>query len=495
MDSQAQHIVIRTCDRPAYLRRLLLSVSRRSSPEPVNVLVFDDSRDVTTANANQQVVDSARRRFGLEVRYLGRGWQQAFCAELTRCSPGDAAAIEWLLAERPKGVFTGGRMLNLIMLALAGQRFTLFDDDYLLDRARHLGQGLSRQLDWSRDPPRQILGHLSVRESRAAGQEMSIDPVTEHLKYLGRRVRDCITPGKNGAAPLLDATHAGTPADLLKLDRDSLILSTVNGQYGVPISPNAFYLFYQSHSDTGPVWADAEHYRVLRQGKAIWNVTYGPVIADKTGSTPSALDNRHMMPPTLPHCRGEDTLFCTLLKYLHPNAAHLYLPWALEHSRRPSSWIHATFEQSQKIMLAKMVWKKVEHMAEAAPPGLSPEQRLQLLSERWLQWSELPRDQLRDEIINAFQRGLRWRMKIMSNCLQQVEDKSGLLHGDLSRATRQFEADLQMTDGFPGLEDAPGISGTANRIDWLAGVGREFGLALGAWPRLWHAARDLQRLD
>ncbi|HKX57299.1 MAG TPA: hypothetical protein VJN01_14400, partial [Xanthomonadales bacterium] len=263
--SQSHLIAIRTCDRPGYLQRLLLSVSRRSSAEPVTVLVFDDSRDVTTASANQQAVDSARRRFGLDARYRGRGWQQAFCAELVRSSPGDAAAIEWLLAERPKGVFTGGRLLNMIMLALAGQRFTLFDDDFLLDSARHLGQGKSRQLVWSRDPPRQVLAHMSVRESRAAGQELSLDPVSEHLKYLGHRVQDCITPGKNGAAPLLDATHAGTPPDRLKLDQDSLILSTGNGQYGVPIAPNCFYLFYQPHGDSGPAWADAEHYRVLRQ--------------------------------------------------------------------------------------------------------------------------------------------------------------------------------------------------------------------------------------
>src|SRR5690606_38953678 len=188
-------------------------------------------------------------------------------------------SIGWLLDARPAGEFTAGRLLNLITLSLAGHRFALFDDDYLLDQVRHLGFGLNRKLEWSRDPTRQVLGHSSVRESRSAGTKLDIDGVDEHFRYLGRRVQDCLRPDAAGAAPLLDASEAGEPPEALQLDQDSVILTTVSGQYGVPISPNSFYLFYQDYGDRQPVWADPEHYRVLRLGKAVWNVTYGPVIA------------------------------------------------------------------------------------------------------------------------------------------------------------------------------------------------------------------------
>src|SRR5690606_31499880 len=122
----------------------------------------------------------------------GLRWQADFLAELQQRLPEYAKSISWLLQPRPDGWFTGGRLFNLIMLALAGQRFTLFDDDFLLDRARHLGNGDGRKLQWSPDPERQMLAHLSVRQSRAAGQEWQHDPIDAHLEVLGLRLRDCL---------------------------------------------------------------------------------------------------------------------------------------------------------------------------------------------------------------------------------------------------------------------------------------------------------------
>jgi len=491
---ETNYIAIRTCNRPAYLQRLLLSVSRRQAQNPTCVLVFDDSRDATIQQHNQQIVQSAQRRFDYAAIYLGKTWQEEFIDKLVSCSPADAESIRWLLFERPAGVFTGGRMINLIMLALAGHRFTLFDDDYLLDRARHLGQGHSRQLEYSRDPARDLLPHLSVRDSRAAGQEFAQDPVEAHMDFLGRRVEDCLQPTGKGGESLLDASSAGIPPDRLVLDKNSVILTTVNGQYGVPISPNCFYLFYQPSGKARPAWVDPEQYRLLRRGHAIWNVTHGPVIAGRTGSTPSGIDNRSMMPPTLPHCKGEDTLFCAMVKYLHPNAAHLYLPWALEHSRKSVPWAYVTFDRPQKLMLAKTIWKKVEEFSSLATNAHALEDRLDFLSGHWLKWAAQPADLLRDEMHESFARGVRWRIKVMSECLAQVEDSQSQVHKDLRRALKQLKIDLEMKGGLPEVEDNPAISNEAERIKWLAGTGHDFGLAVRAWSRLWQAAKDMNVL-
>jgi hypothetical protein len=492
--TQANYIAIRTCNRPAYLQRLLLSVSRRRAESPACVLVFDDSRDAAIRQRNEQIVQSAQRRFGFSARYMGKAWQESFIKKLIRLSPADAASIRWLLAERPAGEFTGGRLLNLIMLVLAGHRFTLFDDDYLLDRARHLGRGDSRKLVYSRDPVRDVLAHLSVAESRAAGQELETDPVEAHLSFLGRRVNDCLQPSAKGGESLLDASNAGTPPDRLALDKNSVILTTVNGQYGVPIAPNCFYLFYQAHGEAGPPWADPEHYRLLRKGRAIWNVTQGPVISGRTGSTPSAIDNRCLMPPTLPHCKGEDTLLCAMIKYLYPNAANLYLPWALEHSRKPVPWAYETFDRPQQLMLAKTVWKKVEDFSPLAADARLPEARLNLLSQYWLQWAAQPVDILREELRESFVRGVRWRITVMSECLDQIEDSHSQVHKDLSRSVKQFKSDLAMKAGLPAWEENPAIEDEIKRIEWMAGTGHDLGRALGAWSRLWQVAKDMNAL-
>ncbi len=457
------------------------------------MLVFDDTRNAPIAQGNQQVVESAQRRFEYDAQYLGKAWQQNFIAELLRQFPEYSHSIQWLLAERPVGVFSGGRLINLIVLALAGHRFTLFDDDYLLARARHLGQGYSRELAWSRDPPRITLAHLSVSESRAAGQELGRDPIDAHLEFLGRRVQDCLQPGAGESVPLLDASKAGTPPPQLQLDQDSVILTTVNGQYGVPISPNCFYLFYQPAGPDGPAWADPEQYRVMRRGRAIWNVTTQPVIAGRTGSTPSGIDNRQIMPPTLPHSKGEDTLFCTMVKSLYPNAAHLYLPWALEHSRQARPWGYASFERPPKLTVAKTFWKNAEHIAGPTRGGISStDTRLDFLAQHWLNWSEQPYDSLYDEIRNSFLRSLRWRIRVMSECLEQVPDSRLQVHRDLRQGLQGILKCQEMKNGLPELEDDPSIQGERQRIEWLADVGRDYSLALDCWSKLWSAAEGMQ---
>jgi len=496
--SQPHFIAIRTCDRPGYLQRELLSLSRRQAENSICALIFDDSRDAAVQQRNQQIVESAQRRFGRDsafsTRYLGQVWQAGFIARLKAELPELADSIDWLLAPRPAGTFSGGRLLNLIMLALAGQRFSLFDDDYLLDRARHLGDGDSRRLDWSSDPPINLLAHRSVRESRAAGIEFERDPIEAQLEFLGRRVQDCLQSADGASIPLLDASQAGIPSERLLLDSDSVFLTTVSGQYGVPISPDYFYLLNQPAGPDGPVWADPEQYQLMRDGKAIWNVTHSPVIADRTGSTPTGVDNRQLMPPTLPDCRGEDTLYCALLKYLHPNSVTIYLPWALEHSRQSRPWADATFELPPKPGVAKTFWKVVEGFIGFKDMPGTVDGRLNFLAQHWQNWAIQPYAELREQIQKSCLRSLRWRLKVMTECLEQVPDSRLQVHRDLRRGIQQINSAMDMRAGLPGLENHPAIQGELQSIEWLASVGKDFGSALGAWSRLWHTARTMQAI-
>ena len=70
--SDVQYIVIRTCQRPYYLRRILASLARRRTDSAFLVLVLDDSPDARNRELNAQTVASAQRRFAYSVHYLGR---------------------------------------------------------------------------------------------------------------------------------------------------------------------------------------------------------------------------------------------------------------------------------------------------------------------------------------------------------------------------------------------------------------------------------------
>jgi len=145
-------------------------------------------------------------------------------------------------------------------------------------------------------------------------------------------------------------------------------------------------------------------------------------------------------------------------------------------------------------MLAKTIWKKVEEFSSLATNAHALEDRLDFLSGHWLKWAAQPADLLRDEMHESFARGVRWRIKVMSECLAQVEDSQSQVHKDLRRALKQLKIDLEMKGGLPEVEDNPAISNEAERIKWLAGTGHDFGLAVRAWSRLWQAAKDMNVL-
>jgi hypothetical protein len=181
-----------------------------------------------------------------------------------------------------------------------------------------------------------------------------------------------------------------------------------------------------------------------------------------------------------------------MLKSMHANAAHLYLPWAQEHSRRPSSWVRSTFSRGQPISAAKFFWKKTENMGNELPAGQSPEQRLQNMADYWLRWSGSPPGQLRADVVDSHLRGLRWRIRVTEKCLAEADPAHTQVRRDLSRSLAQFKREIDLPLGLPELRDQAGIRSEAGRVQWLAQTARDYGRAMQAWPDVWNLARKMQ---
>jgi hypothetical protein len=102
---------------------------------------------------------------------------------------------------------------------------------------------------------------------------------------------------------------------------------------------------------------------------------------------------------------------------------------------------------------------------------------------------------IREELRAQYTRGVRWRIRVMSECLAQTSDSQSPVYKDLQRGLKQFKSDLEMKNGLPGYEEHPAIRTEAEQIKWFASVGNDFGMALDVWPSLWHAAKDIQAKD
>ncbi|VAW39919.1 hypothetical protein MNBD_GAMMA01-1652, partial [hydrothermal vent metagenome] len=168
-------MVIRTCQRPDNLQRLIDSYANyfQIHGGDDSVLVFDDSADVKSQEANQKVCQAAK----INVKYHGSSWQQQFITMLKEQFVGAEKQIDWLLAE--KDGFTGGRVWNLALLALAGKKFSFYDDDYLI-QPRKAEQYNQQEVNLADQVALDVGFGLSVRDIKEKSQQID-EPVLQGM--------------------------------------------------------------------------------------------------------------------------------------------------------------------------------------------------------------------------------------------------------------------------------------------------------------------------
>jgi len=477
-------LIIRTCHRPWYLQRLLTSLARRDRDDGGQTVVLDDSRLPGIAERNQAVVVRAGRRLAGGAVYLGESWQRAFIDRLCGEFPDDAAAIAWLLAPRPAGSHTPGRLINLAMLHSAGTRINLADDDLVLDQARQAPSTDLLHADVRKGAEWNVAGFPSLRASRMAGEVANFDPIERHRKLLGLRIEDCVTP----AGELVLDPEARANLDALRehgLGLRSRILTTGHGIFGRPIDPTGYFIFTQAYRCGRPPWQVPSAYPDLRRGLAMWKSAHRHTFTARAGATPGGVDNRQLTPPTIPVCHGEDTLFCILLKFIHPDAAHLEFPWAVGHFRGARSWITPTFHTAGPLTLANVLGKFVDDESKGYPQSGSPQERMKDMGQALLAWGSRPHPDILRDVLARRVRIVKWRIKALQRWLEPAGDEHPQFRIDLLRCIAIHQNRLAHLDRLPPFDEAACPPGEAASIAWLAGEARAYGQALQAWPRLW----------
>jgi len=472
-------VVIRTCDRPALLALVLESAAALEGrlEQRYRYHVLDDSRDAGHRAENGRIAAGAR----VDVRYRDLSSNDPFVAAIARAFPAARHAIDWLVGPSREGEATYGRPVNLALLLSAGQRVLMLDDDALLDPRRPPIED-DRRLRVSTRPD-ELFCYVDRAEAERACAPIDIDPIGEHLQWLGAEV----------GTTWRKLERRGSDADLVELGADdggrflpdARIALTHNHALGDPGSalfpfhlltlPDASRRHLLSHSGSKDV---AFRERINWRGQIGTRLTPGRTL---TLTTLAGLDNSRLLPPTVRSARNEDLLLGEMIRVIDRGAWALDLPWALPHWRSaPKRWLGPTdhFPQEPAHFLMDYL--------DQTSPRLAAEQ---------------PSDRLHAVAAILVDLAHASDARLVELLEEQAADTASRVQFAIAAAQDDAGTPLEWKEmlrpwlASPTLSTRPAI--VRQRIAAPAvirALASDYGNALAAWPALWDWARDRRAL-
>ncbi|MEZ5470537.1 MAG: hypothetical protein R3E90_02030 [Marinicella sp.] len=329
-------LVIRTCQRPDNLRRLLDSLNQYQLKHGVEhtVLVFDDSSDDKSQDENKKVCQDSK----VNVKYHGKQWQQQFISMLSQQFPEDTQQIKWLLAEQAG--FTGGRVWNLAILALAGKKFAFYDDDYLI-QPRKVQASLEDEVNLNENTQLSVGFGLNIRAIKELSHPVESDVLGQMANacgnYFGHWWRQ---EGIKSHSSL----YGWRLVDLERLNSESVIKSTGNGTWGSPRAESNYWLFLLKGEEREAFWQDRETYLDNIEASNLLHYTANFAALSLSYFAPSTIDNSTLTPYVMPINKNEDHFFNCMMQGCYPDQVSLHFPVMMGHiqttTRDRSSFNH-----------------------------------------------------------------------------------------------------------------------------------------------------------
>lgn len=317
-------IVIRSCDRPDQLRRLLQSLVKyqRKFNAIFPVQIYDDSTSEKQEKAIEEVCSDFKTE--LNINYYGRSWQDQFMTMLKTEFINNHDVIDWLLGFK-EGVFTGGRVWNFALLNNAGKKFLFFDDDFIFE-PRILNH-YNNNLNFNDKPDLSVGFSLSLNDIRESSSVYEHDVLSEMLDSCGQRVGNWLSQSD---VNLSSVKHLNL-IELQRINADSVIKATGNGTWGSPRSNSNSWLYALEGEYKQEFWKSREVYLDNIEASNLMHYSEEHEFLSLTKFAPSAIDNSAMTPFASPTNRVEDHFFNAVSLYCYPDQVSLHYPFMMGH--------------------------------------------------------------------------------------------------------------------------------------------------------------------
>ena len=479
-------VFIRACDRPEQLQRLCRTLTENEQRHAAGhrYVVVDDSTDANASKSHATMLGQLASDAGVRTAHVGQKTWKRIADGLAKELPEHRGSVEWLL-QRPQAQHAtpgGGIGRNLISLLSAGSRYLLLDDDFQLPLRRHptYQPGLDvRGAGWG------MHTYASRGEALAAGEALDRDPLGFGLGFCGQHVGGL---GEVDVDCGLDvaALRGLSPSRTPMLKGDAFVASTINGHSGDPGSGRLTWLFLLDEAARAEFTSSRERYLDTLSNPGAWYGARRYMLSDSANFTAFAVDGSRLMPCTMPHQRGEDALFGSLVRMMYPNSVALNLPYAIGHQqegrRDRGDWLDEPESPGMPICLADLAKNLAGELVASDPVS-----RMGSLAARLRDLASADDEGL-GRYLNEF---LAYRRSLLIDTLQRVlaSAKSPPLYwaADLRRLV---EANGKALIERPPIRftGCPKDWDDAQTLRWFRDEAFALANGLDAWPAMWEVA-------
>lgn len=386
-------LYVRTYCCPNALERLLQSIqSGRSGASVKTLVVIDDARNDSDVERSQTLLASYRKKLKINLVHVTRADRDQLADALAAASGADAQDLRWWLNGDPDDPeMTAGATFNTALLLSAGTATAIMDDDAQLTPygdpqessemgSVSMGGDLKEEALWHM--------HASSEDLESNWSPLDIDPVADHSRWLGMSLSKLVaktSSPENFWQPIKSA-------DLRALQPQAKVKVSINGILGDPGTGQASWLYTQPAECLTPWLQSEETYQQLVSQRLMARKPQGhQILPHHTLLTPLVgLDNRELMPPTLPNGRGEDTLFAELACGVYPDCLFAQIPWMLKHVPEKERQFDRDKLLRPVAMDANLFLTDYLHALRHAVPSAKPATRLHWLGQSLQALAEAP---------------------------------------------------------------------------------------------------------
>ncbi len=486
-------VMVRTCDRPEQLRRLLNSFldNEKRFKNQYRYIILDDSKPPEQQQKNSQSVAEFAAR-GLHVAYYGQIAQQQFTENLCQQFPQHAPTIQWLLNATPGyGAASYGRPWNHALLLSAGERFVMFDDD-ALPMAYKSPQHTSTVEISGRE--RQVNFYPDRDELLKRTQIADIDPIAQHQEILGATLTQALGHFSGGTLTQASVSHL-QPQEIPRVAKASPVLLTVAGSFGDPGINSPGWLFDLDKDSRQRFITSEADYLHNCSSRTLWCGHPGLHFATSKGlmtTTAMGLDNRRLLPPTAPEFGNEDALFGAATQYLYPNMLVLEFSWGLLHlPEPPRRWDRDALDKAARPNVLGYLADLALRDAPRCLAGHTA-QRLHTLATLYLDIADADESTFKTALQ---EHRLSMRADVIRRLHNRLQEHRNAPDYWIKDAQRIITANGTSTP-FDDVNSSNQAELSAGRLGsvGMRDVLQRYGSALNIWPELWNYCRKNKSL-
>ncbi len=481
-------LFIPTCDRPAALERLIVSILANCNTQQLaRCIIIDDSRMEENQKKNKLLVKNKIGSQPFQFSYFGASEQEKLKAALTCQLPQFSEEINFLIGVQSEHkIATPGRSRNLALLLSIGQRAIMLDDDILCEN--FLPPYPKRSIELSTlQREAEFYEHDS---DWLAHRAPTSDPLNHHISLLGSELHHLqanIDDSQTKENFFIDSVEA-----LANVNSDSKILITACGTYGDPGTSNNEWLYLLDKISRAKLYSSKEKFIKAKTGRNCWlGRSHFHLSNSASLMTPiTGVDNRAFLPPYFPLYRNEDLLFGKMLDFIYPGSLTLDLPHAVPHlpldtQQRMEKATRITTNLGVLGLTASHL-TKFKNQIQSEQPTV----RLNTLANLLLDIASAPKETISNIIKKMTYQANSEQLFNLTQALEESTDAPDFWKADIKKRIAIYQTILT-TEAELTLAGIPKSICGDDLPDYLANLWRQFGHAVQAWPQIREAASSL----